>query len=89
MDIGADYYDYICRFPHTSHCSNVTLFMEYCFTKSIYFFFIQMSFKSERLAHVYVKEIVCLHGVPITIILDSGSVYTLIFKRAFQEDLGT
>lgn len=30
-----------------------------------------------------------MHGVPIFIILDHGSVFTLRFMRAFQEQLGT
>ncbi|KAF3623961.1 hypothetical protein FXO38_30490 [Capsicum annuum] len=48
-----------------------------------------MSFSAERLPRVYAREIVHLHGVPISIILDQGSVFTSSFWRYFQDDLGT
>ncbi|PHT75512.1 hypothetical protein T459_19034 [Capsicum annuum] len=50
---------------------------------------LEMSFSAERLPRVYAREIVHLHGVPISIILDQGSVFTSSFWRDFQDDLGT
>ncbi|WMV42682.1 hypothetical protein MTR67_036067, partial [Solanum verrucosum] len=39
-------------------------------TKSAYFISIKLNYNAEQLAKVYVKEIVRLHGVPLSIISD-------------------
>ncbi|GKE51246.1 putative reverse transcriptase domain-containing protein [Tanacetum coccineum] len=43
----------------------------------------------EKLTRLYVKEIVCRHGVPVLIISDRESHFTLRFWRSPQEALGT
>lgn len=52
-------------------------------TKLVHFIPIKMSFNGENLTSIYVSEIVHLHGVPISIILDWGSVFISSFWRAF------
>nr|GEZ77872.1 putative reverse transcriptase domain, ribonuclease H-like domain, aspartic peptidase domain protein [Tanacetum cinerariifolium] len=42
----------------------------------------------EKLTQLYLKEIVCRHGVPISIISDRDSKFTLRFWRSLQEALG-
>ncbi|GKA19682.1 putative reverse transcriptase domain-containing protein [Tanacetum coccineum] len=42
----------------------------------------------EKLTRLYLKEIVCRHGVPISIILDRDSHFTSNFWRSLQEALG-
>nr|GEW29529.1 hypothetical protein [Tanacetum cinerariifolium] len=43
----------------------------------------------EKLTQLYMKEVVCRHGVPISIILDRDSKFTTRFWRSLQEALGT
>ncbi|GJT50421.1 reverse transcriptase domain-containing protein [Tanacetum coccineum] len=43
----------------------------------------------EKLTRIYLKEIVCRHGVPVSIILDRDSHFTSRFWRSLQEALGT
>ncbi|GJU20171.1 putative reverse transcriptase domain-containing protein [Tanacetum coccineum] len=43
----------------------------------------------EKLTRLYLKEIVCGHGVPISIISDRDSHFTSNFWRSLQEALGT
>nr|GEX71240.1 putative reverse transcriptase domain-containing protein [Tanacetum cinerariifolium] len=43
----------------------------------------------EKLTRLYLKEIVCRHGVPVSIILDRDSHFTSRFWRSLQEALGT
>ncbi|GJZ82257.1 putative reverse transcriptase domain-containing protein [Tanacetum coccineum] len=43
----------------------------------------------EKLTRLYLKEIVCRHGVPVSIISDRDSHFTLNFWRSLQEALGT
>ncbi|GKB23926.1 putative reverse transcriptase domain-containing protein [Tanacetum coccineum] len=43
----------------------------------------------EKLTRLYLKEIVCRHGVPISIISDRDSHFTSNFWRSLQKALGT
>ncbi|GJU34731.1 reverse transcriptase domain-containing protein [Tanacetum coccineum] len=43
----------------------------------------------EKLTRLYLKEIVCRHGVPVSIILDRDSHFMSRFWRSLQEALGT
>ncbi|GKB57642.1 putative reverse transcriptase domain-containing protein [Tanacetum coccineum] len=43
----------------------------------------------EKLTRLYLKEIVCRHGVPVLIISDQDSYFTSNFWRSLQEALGT
>ncbi|GKA20708.1 putative reverse transcriptase domain-containing protein [Tanacetum coccineum] len=43
----------------------------------------------EKLTQLYLKEIVCRHGVPVLIISDRDSHFTSNFWRSLQEALGT
>ena len=40
-------------------------------------------------AKLYVKYIMCLHGVPISIAFDRGSIFTSRFWQKLQEAMGT
>ncbi|GKF19484.1 putative reverse transcriptase domain-containing protein [Tanacetum coccineum] len=46
-------------------------------------------YKMDRLARLYMNEIVARHGVPISIILDRDSLFTSRFWQSMQEALGT
>ncbi|GJW43645.1 putative reverse transcriptase domain-containing protein [Tanacetum coccineum] len=43
----------------------------------------------EKLARMYLKEVVMRHGIPISIICDHGPRFTSNFLRSLQKDLGT
>ncbi|GJT95292.1 putative reverse transcriptase domain-containing protein [Tanacetum coccineum] len=43
----------------------------------------------EKLAQLYLKEIVCRHGVPMSVISDRDSLFTLRFWVSLQKALGT
>ncbi|GJR74581.1 reverse transcriptase domain-containing protein [Tanacetum coccineum] len=43
----------------------------------------------EKLTQLYLKEIVCRHGVPVLIISDRDSHFTSNFWRSYQKALGT
>lgn len=58
-------------------------------TKSAHFIPVCTTYSSERLAEIYIREIVRLHGVPVSIISDRGTQFTLKFWRAVQRELGT
>ncbi|GJW89615.1 putative reverse transcriptase domain-containing protein [Tanacetum coccineum] len=58
-------------------------------TKSAHFLPIRKDFKIDRLAMLYLNEIVARHGVPISIISDRDSHFTSRFWQSMQEALGT
>ncbi|GJV76848.1 putative reverse transcriptase domain-containing protein [Tanacetum coccineum] len=58
-------------------------------TKSVHFLPIKKMDSMEKLTQLYLKELVCRHGVPILIILDRDSHFTSNFWRSLQEALGT
>ncbi|GKE40467.1 putative reverse transcriptase domain-containing protein [Tanacetum coccineum] len=58
-------------------------------TKSAYFLPMREDYKMDRLARLYLNEIVARHGVPISIISDRDSQFTSRFWQSMQEELGT
>ncbi|MDV3143928.1 MAG: hypothetical protein Q8763_02730, partial [Candidatus Phytoplasma australasiaticum] len=58
-------------------------------TKLAHFLPVKTTDTAEDYARLYLKEIVRLHGVPISIILDRGAQFTTQFWKFFQKRLGT
>ncbi|GJX74016.1 putative reverse transcriptase domain-containing protein [Tanacetum coccineum] len=58
-------------------------------TKSAHFLPMKKTDSMEKLTRLYLKEIVCRHGVPISIISDRDSHFTSNFWRSLQKALGT
>ncbi|GJW25750.1 putative reverse transcriptase domain-containing protein [Tanacetum coccineum] len=58
-------------------------------TKSAHFLPMHEDYKMDRLAKMYLNEIVARHGVPISIISDRDSHFTSRFWQSMQEALGT
>ncbi|GKB30050.1 putative reverse transcriptase domain-containing protein [Tanacetum coccineum] len=58
-------------------------------TKSAHFLPIRNDYNMNKLACVYINEIVTRHGVPLSIISDRDSHFTLRFWRLLQDALGT
>ncbi|GJV91313.1 putative reverse transcriptase domain-containing protein [Tanacetum coccineum] len=58
-------------------------------TKSAHFLRIHKEFKMDRLARLYLNEIIARHGVPISIISNCDSRFMSQFWQSMQEALGT
>ncbi|GJW13043.1 putative reverse transcriptase domain-containing protein, partial [Tanacetum coccineum] len=58
-------------------------------TKSANFLLMKKTDSIEKLAQLYLKEIVCKHGVPTSIISDRDSLFTSRFWKSLQEAMGT
>ena len=50
-------------------------------TKSAYFIPVMVTYNAEKLAKIYISEIVRLHGVPLSIISDRGTQFTSKFSK--------
>ncbi|KAA3487505.1 DNA/RNA polymerases superfamily protein [Gossypium australe] len=58
-------------------------------TKSAHFIPVRVDYSLDNLAHLYISEIVRLHGVPLSIISDRDLRFTSRFWKKLQEALGT
>ncbi|WMV38161.1 hypothetical protein MTR67_031546 [Solanum verrucosum] len=58
-------------------------------TKSAHFIPVKVSYLVEDYAKLYLREIIRLHGVPLSIISDHGSQFTSQCWKSFQNGLGT
>ncbi|GJW73539.1 putative reverse transcriptase domain-containing protein [Tanacetum coccineum] len=58
-------------------------------TKSAHFLPMKKTDSMEKLTQLYLKEIVCRHGVPVSIISDRDSRFASGFWKSLQKSLGT
>ncbi|GJS96454.1 putative reverse transcriptase domain-containing protein [Tanacetum coccineum] len=81
--------DFITKLPRTGSRHDSIWVIVDRLTKSAHFLPICEDFKMDRLARLYLNEIVARHGVPISIISDRDSRFTSRFWQSMQEALGT
>lgn len=58
-------------------------------TKVAHFIPVKTTYTSSKLAKIYMNRIICLHGVPKSIVYDRGTQFTSHFWRQLHESLGT
>ena len=58
-------------------------------TKSAHFLAVRMTFSLERFCRLYIREIVRLHGVPVSILSDRDPRFTAHFWKSFQKAMDT
>jgi len=58
-------------------------------TKVAHFIPVKTTYTSAKLAKIYMTRIVCLHGVPRTIVSDRGTQFTSKFWNQLHGTLGT
>ena len=76
--------DFVTKLPRTPRGMDTIWVIVDRMTKSTHFIPIQESSSSEKLASLYVNEIVSRHGVPVSIISDTEtSVLLLVSGRSF------
>ncbi|GJR11779.1 ty3-gypsy retrotransposon protein [Tanacetum coccineum] len=80
--------DFVTKLPRTSSGHDTIWVIMDRFTKSTHFLPMREDYKMERLARLYLNEIVARHGVLILIISDRDSRFTR-FWQSMQEALGT
>nr|GEV81478.1 putative reverse transcriptase domain, ribonuclease H-like domain, aspartic peptidase domain protein [Tanacetum cinerariifolium] len=81
--------DLVTRLPRSSSGYDAIWIIVDRLTKSAYFLLICKDFKMERLARIYINEIVKRHGVPMLIISNHDGRFMSHFWRALQKALGT
>ena len=81
--------DFVTGFPRTLRGNNLILVIVDRLTKSAHFLLMKVNFSMDRLASLYVKEIVRMHGVPVSIVSDKDPRFTSRFWHSLQKALGT
>ncbi|GJS09539.1 putative reverse transcriptase domain-containing protein [Tanacetum coccineum] len=81
--------DFVAKLPRTSSGHDTIWVIVDRLTKSAHFLPMREDYKMERLARLYLNEIVARHGVLISIISDCDSRFTSRFWQSMQEALGT
>ncbi|GKD19611.1 putative reverse transcriptase domain-containing protein, partial [Tanacetum coccineum] len=89
MERGGDSNDFVTKLPRTSSEHDTIWVIVDRLTKSAHFLPIREDYKMDRLARLYLNEIVFRHSVPILIISDRDSRFTLRFWQSMQEALET
>ena len=87
--MGKNHYGLIIGLPRTTKGFDSIWVIIDWMTKSAHFLPIKITFNASQYVQLHIDEIVKLHGVLMSIILDRGSQFTSQFWRAFQEALGT
>ncbi|GJY02281.1 putative reverse transcriptase domain-containing protein [Tanacetum coccineum] len=81
--------DFISKLPRTSSGHDSIWVIVDRLTKSAHFLAVREDYKTEKLARLYINEIVVRHGVPVSIISDRDSYFTSRFWQSLQKSLGT
>ncbi|GJT00736.1 putative reverse transcriptase domain-containing protein [Tanacetum coccineum] len=81
--------EFVVKLPRTSSRHDTICVIVDRLTKSAHFLAVCKDFKIDKLARLYINEIVARHGVPVSIISDRDSHFTSRFWQSLQKALGT
>ncbi|GJS23934.1 putative reverse transcriptase domain-containing protein [Tanacetum coccineum] len=81
--------DFITKLPKTKSGHDTIWVIVDRLTKSAHFLAIREDYSTERLAMLYINEIVARHKVPVSIISDRVGHFTSRFWQTLQKALGT
>ncbi|GJW08481.1 putative reverse transcriptase domain-containing protein [Tanacetum coccineum] len=80
--------DFITKLPRSSSGHNTIWIIVDRLTKSAHFLVIREDYSMEKLARLYIDEIVARHGVPVLIFSDRDKRFTSCFWQTLQKALG-
>ena len=81
--------DFVIRLPRTLGGNNAIWVIVDRLTKSSHFLPMKLNFSMDRLASLYVKEIVRMDGAPVSIVFDRDPRFTSRFWHSLHKALGT
>ena len=81
--------DFMTHFPRTPLRNDAVWVIVDRLTKSAHFLAVRMTFTLEEFYRLYVREIVRLHGVPVSIVSDRDPRFMAYFWKSFQKAIGT
>ncbi|GKE26198.1 putative reverse transcriptase domain-containing protein, partial [Tanacetum coccineum] len=81
--------DIVTKLPKSSQGYDTIWVIVDRLTKSAIFLPMRETDPMEKLARIYLKEVVTSHGIPVSIIFDRDGRFTSNFWRSLKKDLGT
>ena len=81
--------DFVTHFPWTSRKHDAVWVIVDRPTKSPHFLVVWMTFTLEEFYSLYMREIIRLHGIPVSIVSDRDPRFTTYFWKSFQKAIGT
>src|SRR6266516_3232293 len=81
--------DFVTGFPKSQNGNDAILVIIDRLSKFAHFLAVKETITASQLATLYMSRIVSLHGIPLVISSDRGSLYTSRFWASFQESMGT
>ena len=81
--------DLVTHLPRTPRRHDVVWVIVDRPTKSAHFLAVRMTFTLEEFYRLYIREIVRLHGVLVSIVLDKDPIFKAHFWKSFQKAMGT
>ncbi|GKA30546.1 putative reverse transcriptase domain-containing protein [Tanacetum coccineum] len=81
--------DFVSGLPRTPSEYYTIWVIVYRLIKSAHFLPMKNTDTMEKLTQLYLNEVVCRHGVPVSIISDRDSYFTSRFWKSLQKALGT
>ena len=81
--------DFVYGFPRTERRHNAVWVIIDRLTKSAHFLGMKTTDTTETLSQLYIREIVRLHGVPLSIVSDRDSRFVAQFWQSLQQAMGT
>ena len=71
--------DFVTHLPRTQQKNDAVWVIVDRLTKSAHFLAVRMTFALERFCRLYIREIVRLHGIPVSIVSDRDPRFTTYF----------
>ena len=81
--------DFVTHLPRTPRRHEAVWVLVDRLTKSAHFLVVRMTFTLEEFCRLYIREIVRLHGVLVSIVSDKELRFTVHFWKSFQKAMGT
>ncbi|GJR38349.1 putative reverse transcriptase domain-containing protein [Tanacetum coccineum] len=81
--------DFVTKLPRTQSGNDTIWVIIDRLTKSAHFLPMRETDPMDKLARLYLKEVVTRHGIPVSIICDRDPRFTSNFWRSFQKAMGT
>ncbi|GKA16161.1 putative reverse transcriptase domain-containing protein, partial [Tanacetum coccineum] len=81
--------DFVTKLPRTQSGNDTIWVIVDRLTKSAHFLPMRETDPMDKLARLYLKEVVTRHGIPVLIIYDRGPRFTSNFWRSFQKAMCT
>ena len=81
--------DFVTHLPRTQQRHDALWVIVDRRTKSAHFLVVRITFTLEEFCQLYIREIVRLHGVSVSIVSDKDPRFTAHFWKSFQKAIGT